>query len=132
MAGGSPLVDYVVDELTQLGHAQGRRMFGGYGLYLDCLIFALVIDETLYLKVDDGNRASFEAAGREPFVYLNRGLRVALPYWEAPAAVVEEPDQLREWAAASLAVARRAETAKSGQKARKKPIDKKKAKRASP
>lgn len=133
MAGASPLVTYLVDELTPLGHAQGRRMFGGHGLYLDGLIVALVIDETLYLKVDDGNRAAFESAGMDPFVYLNRGRRVALPYWEAPAAVIEEPDRLREWAAASLAVARRAQTAKPRRKARKRVIGKtRKAKRASP
>jgi DNA transformation protein len=133
MAGSSPLVEYLVDELTPLGHAQGRRMFSGHGLYLDGLIVALVIDETLYLKVDSGNRASFEAAGTEPFAYLNRGRRVALPYWEAPAVVIEEPDLLREWAAASLAVARRADTVKLRQKARKKANGKKrKVKRASP
>lgn len=133
MAGSSPLVEYLVDELTPLGHAQGRRMFSGHGLYLNGLIVALVIDETLYLKVDGGNRTLFEAAGMEPFAYLNRGRRVALPYWEAPAAVIEEPDQLREWAAASLAVARRAEKVKPRQKARRKSVGKKrKAKRASP
>jgi DNA transformation protein and related proteins len=133
MAAGSPLVDYLVDELTPLGHAQGRRMFGGHGLYVDGLIVALVIDETLYLKVDAGNRAAFEAAGMEPFVYLNKGRRVALPYWEAPAAMIEEPDQLREWTMASLAVARRAQTAKPRQKARRTSIAKnRKTKRASP
>ena len=133
MAGSSPLVEYLVDELAPLGHAQGRRMFSGHGLYVDGLIVGLVIDETLYLKVDGGNRATFEAVGMEPFTYLNRGRRVALPYWEAPAAVIEEPDQLREWAAASLAVARRAAMAKPRQKARKKPNGKKRqTKRASP
>ena len=124
MAGTSPLVAYLVDELTPLGHAQGRRMFSGHGVYLDGLIVALVIDETLYLKVDDGNRSSFETAGMEPFVYLNRGRRVALPYWEAPATVIEEPDQLREWAAASLAAARRAQRVKPRQKVRKRAIGK--------
>src|SRR5271168_1140544 len=133
MAGSSPLVEYLVDELTPLGHAQGRRMFSGHGVYLDGLIVALVIDETLYLRVDGGNRATFEAAGMEPFAYLNRGRRVALPYWEAPAAVIEESDRLRKWAAASLAVARRAQTLKPRQTARRKAIGKKrKAKRASP
>jgi DNA transformation protein and related proteins len=96
MPGDSPLVAYLVDELGPLGHAQARRMFSGHGLYLDGLIFALVIDETLFLKVDDGNRAGFEAAGMKPFTYRNRGRLVALPYWEAPAEVVEEPDRLRE------------------------------------
>ena len=133
MAGTSPLVEYLVDELAPLGHANGRRMFSGHGLYLDGLIVALVIDETLYLKADEGNRAAFEAAGMEPFAYLNKGRRVALPYWEAPAAVIEEPDQLREWAAASLAVARWAEAAKPRRRARGKSAgNKRKAKRASP
>ena len=136
MAGASPLVEYLVDELTSLGHAHGRRMFSGHGLYLDGRIIALVIDETLYLKVDEGNRAAFEAAGMEPFVYLNKGRRVALPYWEAPAAVIEEPDQLRDWALSSLAVARRAQAAKprpEKPRPRKKPPGKKqKAKPASP
>jgi DNA transformation protein len=104
----SPLVEYLVDELARLGHAQGRRMFSGHGLYLDGVIVGLVIDETLYLKVDAVNRPAFEAAGMEPFTYRNKGRRVALPYWQAPAEVVEEPEQLLSWVAAAAAASRRA------------------------
>jgi len=107
----SPLVEYLVDELAALGHAQGRRMFSGHGLYLDGVIVGLVIDETLYLKTDAVNRPAFEAAGMAPFTYENRGRQVALPYWEAPADVVEEPEQLRIWVAAAAAASRRASAA---------------------
>jgi DNA transformation protein len=107
----SPLVEFLIDELAPLGHAHGRRMFSGHGLYLDGVIVGLVIDETLYLKVDAVNRPAFEAAGMEPFTYRNKGRRVALPYWQAPAEVVEEPEQLLSWVAAAAAASRRASAA---------------------
>ena len=53
-----------------------RAMFGGFGLYLRGVMFALIADETLYFKTDAVNRAAFEEAGMAPFVYENKGRKV--------------------------------------------------------
>ena len=59
----SEFVSYVVESLQPLGPVGARRMFGGHGIYLDGVMFALIADDQLYLKVDGGNRAAYEAAG---------------------------------------------------------------------
>lgn len=109
MAARSELLDHLVDQLTPLGEARGRRMFGGYGVYLDGLIIGLIAFDMFYLKVDDRNRPDFEAAGSTPFSYdTKNGTNTITAYWEVPADVLEDSDQLRAWALKSLAVSRRA------------------------
>jgi DNA transformation protein and related proteins len=113
MAAASALLDYLIDQLAPLGDVRGRRMFSGHGLYLNGAIVGIIVDETLYLKVDAGNRAAFEAESMAPFTYASKGRRVALSYWEAPAAVIEEPDQLQQWVKEAASAARRVVAAKS-------------------
>lgn len=109
MAKNNPLLDYLVDHLAPLGDARGRAMFGGYGVYLDGFIIGIIAFDTFYLKVDDTNRPAFEAAGSQPFTYRQGKVNATMTaYWECPADVLEEPDQLRAWAATSLGVSRRA------------------------
>ena len=40
----SGFVDYIIDCLSPYGNISARRMFGGYGLYLNQIIFAIIID----------------------------------------------------------------------------------------
>ena len=108
MAKSSPLLDYLVDHLAPLGDARGRAMFGGFGVYLDGVIIGIIAFDTFFLKADDTNRPAFKAAGAQPFTYQRGGEpAVSTGYWECPADVLEEPDQLRSWALASLAASRR-------------------------
>ena len=89
--------DYVVEQLSCVGRVAARSMFGGVGLYLDGVFFALIAHDVLYLKVDESNRPAYEAAGMAPFKpYPNK--RTTMPYYELPAEVLDDPDQLREWA----------------------------------
>jgi len=88
-------------------------MFGGHGLYLNGAIVGIIVEETLYLKVDAGNRAAFMRESMEPFTYSSKGRRVALSYWEAPAAVIEETDQLQQWVRDAAAAARRSRAARA-------------------
>ena len=73
-------------------------MFGGHGISHAGVMFALIADGQLYLKVDGESRGAFEAAGLSPFVYEAKGRRVALSYYRAPDAMLDEPDVAREWA----------------------------------
>lgn len=79
-------VDYVVELMAGWAAVSTRRMFGGYGLYHEGLMFALIDDDELFLKADADNLARFERAGSHPFVYLNQNKTVQLPYWSAPPA----------------------------------------------
>jgi DNA transformation protein and related proteins len=112
MAGkDSEFVSYVVESLRPLGPVSARRMFGGHGIYLHGVMFALIADEQLYLKVDDGNRAAYEAAGLAPFTYSGKGKPIRMSYHEAPSAGFDDPDVLCAWARDAYAAALRAKKA---------------------
>jgi DNA transformation protein len=98
--------EWVLEQLRYAGPVTARSMFGGVGLYLDGLFFALIDDDSLYFKVDDSNRPDFEAAGMGPFM-PGGDPKLVMQYYEVPAEVLEEPQRLREWAERALAVARR-------------------------
>ncbi len=105
--GEDAFVSYLIDQLAPFGAVAARRMFGGFGLFRDRLMFGLVADQTLYLKADDGCRAAFEAAGAAPFFYRRAGRRVVMSYFSVPAEVLDDADALASWAEAAFAAARR-------------------------
>jgi DNA transformation protein len=97
--------EWVMEQLRLAGNVTGRSMFGGYSLYLDGAIFALIAEDVLYFKVDDGNRGEYEAAGTGPFRPF--GDEHAMQYYEVPADVLEDPDRMRSWAERSAAISRK-------------------------
>jgi DNA transformation protein len=104
-------VDHCLELLATLGRARSRRMFGGYGLYLDDLFVAIISGEQLYLKTDAGTRERFVAAGGQPFTYRRQGETVAaLGFHTVPPEAMEAPEGMRPWARLALqaAVATRA------------------------
>ena len=109
------LVHHLVDMLAPIGAVRARRMFGGHGVYLGDDMFALVAEDVLYFKVDDGNIDAYEARDLEPFVYRRRCRPVALSFRQAPEEALDDEDLLCEWARGALEAARRA-----GKAARKK------------
>jgi len=114
MAASAEFMDFLKDQLRGLGQVTARRMFSGAGLYCDGVIFALLLRDTLYFKVDDINRAAYEAEGLEPFSYEARGKTVTIgAYWRVPERLFDEPDEMLDWARAALAAGRRAEAKKS-------------------
>ena len=100
--------DFVLEQLEPLGGAGARRMFGGVGLFRDGLMFGLIAADTLYLKVDDENRGDYEAAGTGPFLYTREGREIALSYYEAPAELFDDADELSAWARRAFEAAMRA------------------------
>ena len=62
-------VSHCIELLQPLGTVRSKRMFGGWGLYVDEVFIAIVAFERLYLKVNADTRAAFESEGCEPFVY---------------------------------------------------------------
>lgn len=96
------------EQLAPLGRITLRRMFGKTGLFCDGVMFAIVADDTLYVRVDDGNRATFaEAASFPPLNYTKGGRTIDLAFWRVPERLIDEPDELVDWARAALAAAHR-------------------------
>ncbi len=108
MREASDFVANVLDLLAPWGGVSARRMFGGHGLYRHGLMFAIVSDDILYFKADNGNRGGFEKAGMEPFTYERKNRTVALSYWEAPSELFDDPDAMIAWAKQAFAAASRA------------------------
>ena len=100
-------VDYVMELLGPFGTVGARRMFGGLGVYLDGLMFAIVSEDTLYLKADEMNRVEFEQAGCEIFGYARKGKRATLGFFRAPEDAMESPERMLPWARTAYAAALR-------------------------
>jgi DNA transformation protein and related proteins len=99
---------YVVEQLAALGGVSSRRMFGGAGLYSDERFFGLIMDDVLYLRVDDSNRADYSSRGMEQFrPYADRP-HLSMNYYEVPADVLEDAAALVSWARRSVTVAMKA------------------------
>jgi DNA transformation protein len=100
--------DYREFALEQLGHVAPvtfRKMFGGVGVYSGGYFFALMDDDSLYFKVDDTNRKDYEARGMGPFMPFGDDSHV-MGYYEVPAEVIEDEDELRVWMTKAVDVAR--------------------------
>ena len=118
MARRSDFVELVTEQMAFVGGLRIRAMFGGYGIYQDDCMFALIADDRLYFKADDTTRAGFEAKGLRPFTYGARGKTMTMQYYEAPPDVFEEQAAMRIWVQKAYGAAVRARQARAPRKRR--------------
>ena len=105
MAVSDAFREFVLEQLAPAGRVTARRMFGGVGLYLDGLFFALIDDDTLYFKADESTRERYEKAGSQRFCPDPARPEQAMGYWQVPAEVLEDADELAAWARQAMGVA---------------------------
>jgi DNA transformation protein and related proteins len=135
--------DFLIELFAGFGPVTIRRMFSGFGISADGTNFALALRGGLYLRADEATIPRFEAEGSKPFSYQTRAKTVTVAsYWTLPERLYDDPDEMTDWARASLAAAQRAALRKRprakkavkkvvGRKATKrKPAPKKSAKKA--
>lgn len=109
MAVSNAYLDFIIEQLDPLGEITSKHMFGGAGLYLNGLMFALVANDQLYLKVDESSRPRFVSEGLQPFTFATKkGTRGAMSYFEPPESALDDQDELVEWAREGYAAAVRA------------------------
>lgn len=106
MAVSAEFRAYVLEQLGRVAPVTSRSMFGGVGVYSEGLFFAVMDDDLVYFKTDDGNRPDFERAGMKPFQPFGEDSKPIMGYHELPGELLESPDELRPWMEKSLAVAR--------------------------
>lgn len=108
MVASNDFAEFLRDQLAPLGRITMRRMFGKTGVFCDGVMLGMVTDNTLYFRVDDQNGATFaEARDAPPLNYRKKGSTIDLSFWRAPERLMDEPDELVDWARAALAAARR-------------------------
>lgn len=112
VAKDSVFTAHVLDQMQWFAPVTARRMFGGTGLFLEELMFALIFDNTLYLKADSQSVSDFEVQGLQPFSYERGGREIALSYFQAPEEALDDKDVLLDWASRAYAAALRAAAAK--------------------
>lgn len=103
----SDFIAYLQELFSAFGPVSARAMFGGHGLYHDGLMFAVVIEQGLYLKVDSQSRSAFEAAGCAPYLYRRAGKALPMSYWSAPEAALDSPQAMLPWARLAFEAASR-------------------------
>ncbi len=99
--------EHVLERFASIGAVRSKAMFGGFGLYLDGLFFALIADERVYFKVDEHNRPRFVNVACEPFHPFGDESH-SMSYFEVPERVLANDDRLKEWTTGALEAARRA------------------------
>jgi len=91
-------VAYVVELMQSIGPVRAKAMFGGHGIFLEDLMFALVADSVLFLKVDKQTENNFKVKELEAFTYMKNGKEFNMSYFQAPEEVLEEGEEMSYWA----------------------------------
>jgi DNA transformation protein len=110
MSCSPSFADHAVDLVSGLGPVEARRMFGGYGLYAEGVMFGLLDDDELFLKTDAETRERFRAAGCRMWVYPRMP---ETNYYRPPDEAHEDAEAMLPWAKLGLEAALRARAAKA-------------------
>jgi DNA transformation protein and related proteins len=114
--------DFLTDLFADFGPVTLRRMFSGYGISVDGINFALALRAGLYFRADETTIPQFQAEGSKPFQYQQRSTAkvvIVNSYWELPARLFDDSEELTGWAKAALAAAQRAALGKRPRTPRK-------------
>lgn len=116
---------FVKELFAGVGAVQIKRMFGGAGGYAEGVMFLLIADDTIYLKVDDPLRAELLREGSAAFTWTpskgpHAGEQREMGYWRLPEDALDDPDLAAQWGRKALVVAQRAAKAKPAKKTKTK------------
>lgn len=98
----------IADLFATFGHIHVKRMFGGFGLYAEGLMFAICVDGQIYLKTDVTLARCLRGAGSHPFAYEKKGKTVTMNFWSLPESALDDGDELAALARRAVQVARMA------------------------
>ncbi|MDH2381376.1 TfoX/Sxy family protein [Bradyrhizobium sp. CER78] len=111
--------EFLTDLFADFGPVTLRRMFSGYGISADGTNFALALRAGLYFRADEETIPQFEAEGCGPFQYQTRSKTVTVnSYWQLPARLFDDSEELAVWARSALGAAQRAALRKRPRKAK--------------
>lgn len=104
-------MDYLGELLAPIGGVKVRRMFGGAGLFDGDVMFGIVADDVIYLKVTPGTRPEFIEARAAPFSYrTGQGRRALDSFMSLPEGLLDDADGFKAWISRAMREARIAKT----------------------
>lgn len=90
------LLSFVVDQLSEMGAIESRRMFGGWHVSQGGVFFGIVFKERLYFKTNETTRLRYEEMGMGPF--RPRAKVTLKSLYEVPVDILEDGDEIVSWA----------------------------------
>lgn len=121
MNAQAEFVRHCLELMSGLDGVYAKRMFGGQGVFREGLMFALVANAELYLKVDDGNRDSFTSLDLEAFTVNHRGHTIHMSYYLCPEEAFQDEDSMTKWGTSAWEAAVRQDDAKPRSKRKRQP-----------
>src|ERR1700749_2078039 len=107
--------EFLIDLFSDFGPVTIRPMFSGFGVSVDGVNFAMALRAGLYFRADEETIPQFEAEGSKPFQYQPSTRSVTVnSYWQLPARLFDDTEELSQWARAALGAAQRAAVKKRG------------------
>ena len=108
MSADADFATYCSELLAPAGQVRSKRMFGGYGLYIDDLFVAIIVGDALYLKADEQSQQRFQEAGSRRFEYTRQGKQQRMGFWTVPDQAMDSPALMRPWMQLAIDAALRA------------------------
>jgi DNA transformation protein len=114
--------DFVRELFAGVGRVEVKRMFGGAGAWSGGVMFLLIADDAIHIKVDEALKTELRAEGCGPFVWEPQsgpraGEKIDLGYWRLPDSALDDPEEAAVWGRKALAVAKAKAKAKKPKKA---------------
>lgn len=91
-------IEFLKEVFEEFGPIESRRMFGGFGIYHDGVMFALVENNTLYLKSDEFTKSHFESKDLPQFEYARKDKMIKMSYYLAPDEIFDDREEAAIWA----------------------------------
>ena len=88
MATSTSTIDFILDQVVNVGKISTRKMFGEYALYCDGIVVGLVCDDTLFIKITP--------AGKK---FVGKYYQEGIPYPQAKPSMQIDGDRIEdsEW-----------------------------------
>lgn len=101
-------IDQAKDLFAALGLVSHRKMFGGAGIYVEGVMFALVLADEIMIKATGSLAEDLEAQGSTAFVYEAKGKSSKMSYWRLPETAFDDPEETLNLARRALLCAHEA------------------------
>lgn len=95
---------YVEEQFSAFGAVMFKKMFGGYGIFKDGIMFGMISPGDIFrMRADETNVEDYEEEGMKQFP--SHGGKKGMPYWDVPVHVLEDQYELKIWASKSFQAA---------------------------
>lgn len=91
MAKNDSFSQYILlDVLGHINSITAKKMFSGYGIFLDGAIIAIIVSGELYFKADQKLKEKYKILDCHPFSYDRNGKTVEMSYMSATEQMIED------------------------------------------